>query len=60
MTLQDALTYATTFFPIVLQVVGVASAIAALTPTPKDDGILLIVRKGLDYIALNVLHSKNK
>ncbi len=34
--------------------VASASAVAALTPTPKDDGIALLLRKLLDVLALNV------
>lgn len=36
-----------------------ASALAALTPTPKDDGVLLWLRKVIDFLALNVLGAKN-
>lgn len=35
-------------------VVAAASAIAALTPTPKDDGVVLIMRQIVDFLALNV------
>lgn len=49
--------------PDVLQalslIVGGASTIAALTPTPKDDGVLLWLRKVIDFLALNVLGAKN-
>lgn len=41
-------------------VVGIASAIAALTPTPKDDTFLAKVRKAVDLVALNVKHAKNE
>jgi hypothetical protein len=40
-------------------VVAGASMIAALTPTPKDDGVLLWVRKAIDFLALNFLGAKN-
>ena len=36
-----------------------ASAITALTPTPKDDDFLRKVRKVLNQIALNVGHARN-
>lgn len=39
--------------------IGGASAIAALTPTPKDDGVLLVLRKVVDFLALNILGAKN-
>lgn len=35
------------------------AAIAALTPTPKDDGVLLILRKIIDLLALNFGGAKN-
>lgn len=41
-------------------VIATASGIAALTPTPKDDGVLLIARKVLDVLALNVAAAKNQ
>lgn len=40
--------------------IGGASAIAALTPTPKDDGVLRVLRKIIDVLALNVLGAKNE
>lgn len=45
---------------IATAVVTAASGIAALTPTPVDDGILLKVRKVLDVVALNIGNAKNK
>ena len=38
----------------ILAVIGAAAAVAALTPTPKDDGIVLTLRKILDVVAMNV------
>lgn len=46
------------FFHLATVVVGFASGIAALTPTPKDDGVLLKVKKVLAVLSLNVLGSK--
>ena len=40
-------------------VIAGASTIAALTPTPKDDGVLLWLRKAVDFLALNFLGAKN-
>ena len=40
--------------------VTVASAIAALTPTPKDDNVVGKVYKVVDWLALNVGKAKNK
>ena len=41
-------------------IVSVASAIAALTPTPKDDGIVKKVYGVVDMLALNVGKAKDK
>lgn len=35
------------------------AAIAALTPTPKDDGVLLLLRKIVDFLALNFGGARN-
>lgn len=40
-------------------IVGIASALAAMTPTPKDDKFLGKLRKALDVVALNVRHARN-
>ena len=45
---------------IITSVVAVASAIAALTPTPKDDTIVGKVYKVVDLLALNVGKAKDK
>lgn len=44
----------------VTSVIAAASAIAALTPTPKDDAILSKIRGLIDLLALNVLNAKKK
>lgn len=41
-------------------VIAAASAIAALTPTPKDDKFLGKLRKVVDVLALNVKHARNE
>lgn len=41
-------------------VVTAASAVAALTPSPKDDGIVLVIRKIINWLALNVGNAKSK
>jgi len=41
-------------------VIAAASAVAALTPTPKDDSAILWVRKIIDFLALNILNAKKK
>ena len=45
---------------IITGVVAVASAIAALTPTPKDDTIVGKIYKFVDMLALNVGKAKDK
>ncbi|KGM35701.1 hypothetical protein [Inquilinus limosus] len=39
-------------------VVTAASMIAALTPTPADDSAVAILRKVIDFLALNIGHAK--
>ncbi len=41
-------------------VVAAASAVAALTPTPKDDSLVAKAYKVLDWVALNVGKAKDK
>lgn len=41
-------------------VIAAAAAIAALTPTPKDDGIVKAVRKAIDFLAMNWGGAANK
>jgi hypothetical protein len=45
---------------ILTGIVAVASAIAALTPTPKDDGWVKKAYKVVDLLALNVGKAKDK
>jgi|TARA_R110002050_G_scaffold219655_5_gene355531 hypothetical protein len=44
---------------IITAVVAVASAVAALTPTPKDDTIVGKIYKVVDMLALNVGKAKD-
>ncbi|MCF6216837.1 MAG: hypothetical protein L3J58_11790 [Emcibacter sp.] len=41
-------------------IISIAAAIAAMTPSPKDDGIVRNARKLLDFAALNIFNAKNK
>jgi hypothetical protein len=41
-------------------VVAAASAIAAITPTPKDDGFLKKAYVLIDWLALNIGKAKDK
>ena len=45
---------------ILTSVVAIASAVAAMTPTPKDDGIVKKLYKIVDLLALNVGKAKDK
>ena len=45
---------------IATAIVAAASAIAAITPTPKDDAIASKAYKVLDWLALNVGKAKDK
>jgi len=40
--------------------IAAASTIAAITPTPKDDGIITNIYKIVDAIALNFGYAKDK
>lgn len=40
-------------------VISAASAVAALTPTPKDDALVAKIRGLVDVLALNVGNAKN-
>lgn len=44
----------------VTAVIAAASAVAALTPTPKDDAIIAKLYKVIDVLALNVGKAKDK
>ena len=45
---------------VVTAVIAAASAIAALTPTPKDDGLLKKLASIIVLLALNVGKAKDK
>ncbi len=42
-----------------LSMVGAASVLAKMTPTPKDDAVLAKAKKALDKLALNPLIKKD-
>tara|TARA_R110000744_G_scaffold175749_1_gene294537 strand:- start:19 stop:207 length:189 start_codon:yes stop_codon:yes gene_type:complete len=48
------------YLTIALSVVGTASLIAAATKNPKDDEVLIILSKILNYLACNFGNAKNK
>jgi len=45
-------------FGVVTAIIAAASAIAALTPTPKDDTFVGKAYKIIDWLALNVFNAK--
>jgi hypothetical protein len=47
-------------FGVVTAIIAAASAIAALTPTPKDDTFIGKAYKVVDWLALNVFKAKDK
>ena len=48
------MTHMDDFLIAISAIVSAASAICALTPTPKDDAVFLKIRQFLDVLALNV------
>lgn len=48
------------YFGVVTAVIALASAIAAITPTPKDGSILAKAYNLIDLIALNIGKAKDK
>ena len=47
-------------FAWITAIISIASVIAAITPTPKDDHSLSYLYKVNDWCALNVLKAKDK
>ena len=45
---------------IVSAVIALASAIAAVTPTPKEGSFLAKIYKSIDFLALNIGKAKDK
>ena len=43
---------------VVTAIIAAASAVAALTPTPKDDTLVGKAYKVIDWLALNVFYAK--
>jgi len=62
--MQDTLKYVQENWEEILAIltgaVALASAIAAMTPTPKDDGIVKKLYKLVDLLAINVGKAKEK
>ena len=49
-----------TVIAIVTAVVTLASLIASITPTPKDNAVIAKVYRVVDLLALNIGHAKEK
>lgn len=49
----------TQYVELGVQVIGVASVVATMTPTPADDGVLMVLKKILNILAFNFGHSRN-
>lgn len=47
-------------FAVVTTIIAAASAIAALTPTPKDDTLIGKAYRIIDWLALNIINAKSK
>ncbi len=45
---------------VTTHVIAIASIVAAVTPTPSDNAVLIVVRRVLDYLAFNFGGAKNK
>lgn len=48
------------WFGVVTAVIALASAITAITPTPKPGSTLATVYKAIEFLALNVGKAKDK
>ena len=48
------------YLEIALAVHAAASIICALTPTKKDDNILAVIYKVLEFLALNIGRAKDR
>ena len=53
-------THADQIIGAITSIVTGASALAALTPTPKDDSIIGKLYKVIDFLALNIGKAKDK
>lgn len=51
--------YLQQYIQIGIQIVGIAATVAAIVPIPQAVGPLILARKVLDVLAMNVGHAKN-
>ncbi|MGN1063609.1 MAG: hypothetical protein ACI4QM_04740 [Alphaproteobacteria bacterium] len=56
--LDFIITHIDNFLIILSSVITTASALTALTPSPKDDTVILKVKQILDVLALNIGNAK--
>ena len=54
------MSFLTSLFSVLPEVIAAASAIAAVTPTPKDNAAIAGIYKILDLCALNIFKAKEK
>jgi len=55
---QFIITHINDIITAITSIIAGASALAALTPTPKDDRLLGKIKTGLNLVALNVGNAK--
>jgi hypothetical protein len=60
MTSQELIANAPEYLQIAGSIIGAAAVVATFTPTPADDGILMIAKRILDIFACNFGKAKNK
>lgn len=48
------------YFGVITAVIALASAITAITPTPKEGSVLSKVYKVIEFVALNIGKAKDK
>ena len=60
MNVDQLVTDAPRYLQYAGNVIAIASMVAAMTPTPADDGVLLVAKKILNLFAFNIGHAMNK
>ena len=49
-----------TIISYITAIISDCSVIAAVTPTPKDDGLIAKIYSAIDLLAINVGHAKER
>jgi len=57
---KKMMSFLTSLFSVLPEIIAAASAIAAITPTPKDNAAIAAIYKVLDLCALNIFKAKDK